>query len=456
MLTINGILPRVDVNGASFALWLSDRTRHGLIQSNGSISVASFTSAFGLGVAGLPTANFIWQYATTYYAGDADDIVLVAAPGILSSANTLTITYLAGSNLRTSYLTSAPKSTCVGTFDNYIVAWNVTESDTYATRVQWCQRGNPSNWTGEGAGFEDLLEMKGVGNRVIGTQDNRLVLFSTLEIWYGLPATYPAQFQFYPLDRGVGCIAPHTITETDMGLVFLGSDLNLRVLPRGGGPSQILAPQMREAIQQSFAVRGSVANNLSLGVYDPIQRLYYLWLDPTLDGTRVPFVLNMDSGEWGRLTHATTNVAPRVGCAFTAPFNSAIASTLFFGNSKGTVFSDNSAVAGEDGSTGVSAVWQSPPIAADLHGCYKTLTNVNVDYRSYSTATLLVSTATNGSSVNALDGSTSLALPRAPMHGRAEHQLYVGGPTPAVRLTSTSTGFEIHRLDVQMVIGGRP
>jgi hypothetical protein len=451
MLTINGIRPRIDVDGTSDDLWISDRTRHGVIASNGSISVASFTSAFGLGVSGLPTANFRWEYATTYYAGDADDIVLVAAPG-LGSWNTLTITYFAGSNFRTSYLTSAPKAQAVGTFDNYVVAWSITDGDVFPTRVQWCQRGNPSNWTGEGSGFEDLLEMKGRGNRVMGTNDNRLLLFSTHEIWYGLPATYPAQFQFYPLDRGLGTSAPNTIQETDIGVLFLGGDLNVRLLPRGGGPSQVFAPQMREEIQQVSAAMGSVAFTTSWAVYDPYQRLYYLYVNQTVDTEYRAFVLNIDTGEWGRL-HYPTYTDPRIGCSFTAPASSAINSTMFYGSSTGTVYSNNTRTSTEDGSP-VQAVWQSPPLAADLHGAYKTLTNVHLDYRSGSTASVNVQVSQNGGTSFA-NGSTVTLVPT--IHPRrGEAQMYAGGELPVIRLTSANTGIEISRLDLQMVIGGRP
>jgi hypothetical protein len=452
MLTINGIRPRIEVNGNSDTLWISDRTRHGVIQSNGSISIASFTSAFGLGVAGLPTANNRWEYATTYYPGDADDNVLVAAPG-LGSWNTLTITYFAGSNFRTSYLTSAPKAQCVGTFDNYVVAWSIDGGTIFPTRIQWCQRGDPSNWTGEGSGFEDLLEMKGRGCRVMGTNDNRLLLFSTHEIWYGLPATYPAQFQFYPLDRGLGTSAPNTIQETDIGVLFLGSDLNLRLLPRGGGPSQIFAPQLREAIQGVSSAMGSVAYTTSWAVFDPLQRLYYLYVNQTVDSSFNAFVLNIDTGEWGRLTYPT-NTDPRVGCGFVAPVSSNINSTMFYGSSTGTVYSNNTKISVEDGST-VQSVWESPPLATDLHGAYKTITNVHLDYRSSSTGTVNVQVSQdNGAGF--LNGST-VTLATAAIRGqRAEAQMYAGSAIPMIRLTSANTNYELHRMDVQMVIGGRP
>jgi hypothetical protein len=455
MLTIQGITPKRDADGTATFLWISDRTRHGLLNtSNGSISVASFVSAGGLGVAGIASSNFMWQYAHVYM-DIADDNVLVCAPGVFSYA-TLHVAYqLAGAPLRYSYLTSAPKARCVGAFDNYVVAWNVEEaggSADFATRVQWCQRGNPNNWTGEGSGFEDLLEMRGEGNRVIGTQDNRLILFSTQEIWYGLPATYPAQFQFYPLERSIGCIAPMTVTETDLGVLFLGTDLNLRLLPVGGGPSRIFAPQMREAMQRVFVTSSSLADNLSWAMFDPLRRLYYLHLDNALLGGFRSFVLNVDTGEWGRIQYP--EITPFVGCAFTAPSGGIVGGpSMYVGDSKGTVYSLNSKIGPELGFP-VTSTWQSAPLAPDLHGAYKVLTNAHLDYRSSSTATIRVGvTAASSDSIIGAVSTVTLSPSEA---GRAEVQMYAGHARPSIYLTSDNTGYELHRADVQMVIGGRP
>jgi hypothetical protein len=453
MLTIQGLTPRRKASGDATEFWASDKTRHALVNSNGSISVASFVSAFGLGVANIVESNFLWQYAHAYM-GSVDDNVLVCAPGIFSYGTLQVVYQPPGSPVRYSYLTSAPRAACVGAFDNYVVAWNIEEAGTgtdFPTRVQWCQRGDPSNWTGEGSGFEDLLEMRGDGNRVFGTQDNRLILFSTQEIWYGLPATYPAQFQFYPLDRSVGLSAAGTAADTDIGIIFLGTDLNLRVLPVGGGPSRILAPQMREAIQKIFQVTGSIANSLSWGVFDPLQRLYYLHLDPSLQGGYKSFVLNVDTGEWGRLQYP--HITPRVGCSFTAPTSSAIAEVMYFGDSNGTIYSHDSTLGTELGND-VTAAWQSGPLAVDLHGAYKTVTNVHVDYRSFSTASLTVRIAQKGAP-SFVGGSNTVALTPAEV-GRAEAQVYAGAGLPSVYLSSSDTGYELHRLDVSMIIGGRP
>jgi hypothetical protein len=354
--------------------------------------------------------------------------------------------------MQTSYLTGAPKSQWVGTFDNYLVAWNIKTDTNLVTRVQWCQRGNPSNWTGEGSGFEDLLEMRGIGNRVIGTQDNRLVLFSTHEVWYGLPATYPAQFQFYPLDRTVGLLAPHTVQETDQGIIFLGSDLNLRILPRGAGASQIIVPSLREALQRIFVAPAAIGLNASFGVFDSIRRLYYLYVDTSLNDIDDAFVVNIDTGEWGKINHA---FFPSNGCAMIAPSGSDTKSNTYFGNSNGTVASANSLVDKDySGSIAVTASWDSPVIASDLPANWKQLVQVDLDYRSFSTGTYQMKVSTDGGNAFA-HSFTSTQLPKAQQVGRATQQVYVGGAFPVVHVQSASTGIELHRVDVSMHLGGR-
>jgi hypothetical protein len=185
------------------AIWLSGSTLHAIVASNGSISRASFVSSFGLGHADL-AQHTRWQYTPAFSGTIASDggYMLVAAGGGGGSYDTLLCLYqTTGSSGAPmySYLTGAPRALSVGGIDNYIIAFNIDGGGAFfGNRVQWCVRGEPSNWTGEGAGFEDLLDMRGSGTAARPMSDGRLVLFTDREIWYGLRATYPAQFQVTP------------------------------------------------------------------------------------------------------------------------------------------------------------------------------------------------------------------------------------------------------------------
>jgi hypothetical protein len=443
---IVGIAELPKTSAAAPEVWISGASFHARLNSNGSISLASFTSAFGLGVAGIPEASY-WEYAPVYLAAISNNGLVAAAAG--PSGNTLQVLYSVSGVYRYSYLTSAPKADHVTTFDNYVIAFNIGEGGTnnkFDTRVQWSVRGNPSNWTSEGSGFEDLLQMKGFGTAIRVMPDGRFVLFSNEQIWYGVGATYPAQFQFNVLDPSVGCHAGRTIQDTDEGLLFLGSDNALRLLPRGGGASRVVVPSIQPVLRRRHNDISQVLN--SWAVYDPLTKLYHLFLN----GSGGPnFVVNTHTGEWGFSEYPGHFV--NAGAAIGLRSNFGRNEGLFLTNSTGTVFSTNSLLATDSGSA-VTMTWHSTPLGSDLAGNHKQVTKVCLDYRSTSTGTLTQKISQDGGNTYQSVGET-VVLNRAPVSGRAEKDVFIGGAFPAIELTSTSTGFELHRLDVSMNIAGR-
>jgi hypothetical protein len=433
-------------------LWYSGQTLHALVSSNGSISRASFVSAGGLGVgAGLATAGD-WHYAQCYSA-NLDENMLVAAG---SSGVTLVCLYQTGGSVTGlplySYLTSAPKAAAVGSLDNYLVAFNVTGTGQFTTRVQWCQRGNPSNWTGEGSGYEDLLDMKGTGRAVQPLSDGRIMLFSDQEIWQGVSATYPAQFQFSAYDTHVGVDGPRTVQETEFGLIFYGSDRALHLLPKGGGPLVDVAPTLTPILRQLG--HSTVLTTALYGVYDPATKLYYFTIIQANLTTR-GFVVNIQTGEWAYQTLPATLATGNGGGAI-AVRTSAYATSgegLYFVSSNGTVFSLDSRASTDFGSV-VTSTWQSAAIASDLPGDYKQMKQVDLDYRADSMSTVILKVSQDGGN-NFNYTAQTLSLASAPMGGRATSQMYVGGIYPSIELTSTSTGFQLHRIDATLGLGGR-
>jgi hypothetical protein len=439
-----GLTELTYANQARPTIWWSTGTGHGIVMSNGSLSRASFISSFGLGIGTLQGDGIGFQYSQTFDGNLNDNMVLAVGR---TSYDTILALYLTSGVPQYSYLTSAPKARSIGAHDNYVVAFNTRSATTNNTRVQWSVRGNASNWTSEGSGFDDLLAMRGVGTAVRGTSDGRLILWSTLETWYGVSATYPAQFTFYPLDQNIGCPAPATIQECDEGILFFGSDYALRLLPKGGGASRVVSQQMAEDMRYNFG--GLSTAEGMFGVYDPLTKLYHLF---AATNSRPAYVLNVVTGEWGRMFY--TSNPPKAGLAMSTS-NSTFGNpeTLLFGNSSGTITSTNSKAGTEHGSV-VTSTWQSPPLGSDLAGNHKQVTKVCLDYRSTSTATLTQKISQDGGNTYQSVGET-VVLNRAPVSGRAEKDVYIGGAFPAIELTSTSTGFELHRLDVSMNIAGR-
>jgi hypothetical protein len=446
-----------EVHSATFVtaptIWFSTQTGHGIINSNGSLSVASFVSSFGLGITGLP-AQTRYQY-TTAFSGVINDNMLLAV-GNLSLNTILALYRAAGSPTgvpQFSYLTSAPKCSAIGAFDNYVVAFNTTGG---RTRVQWCQRGSPSNWTGEGSGFEDLLAMRGSGTAVKGVADGRLILFSEAETWYGLGATYPAQFNFAPLEKNIGCPFPGTIQEIDDGLLFLGSDLQLRLLPAGGGVSRVVSTPIQSILRRQEL---SATNPTHWGLYDPYTKLYHLFIDRSITAN-APFmglVLNTQTGAWAYANYnsdfPSPGFSPAVGVAIALDRTQFTQNEGLFIGSGNTIYSTNSLLASDSGIT-CTAIWRSAPIGAELPGNYKQIVQADCDYRATSRATVALKVSQDGGNSYGYT-AMPLSLLSAPVTGRATSHLYAGGGFPCVELTSTDTGFELHRLDVTINTGGQ-
>lgn len=123
------------------------------------------------------------------------------------------------------------KAASVTAADDRLVFFNISELDAERpNRVAWSTRGNPQDYSVvNGAGFEDLFDMRGVGRAVID-DDNGLVLFSDKEVWRGAPLRGQFSrfaFDFFAINEEIGCPYPNTVAKTPIGVIFLASDLEL-------------------------------------------------------------------------------------------------------------------------------------------------------------------------------------------------------------------------------------
>ena len=107
-----------------------------------------------------------------------------------------------------------------------LVYWNVgytSTSSQLVTRVAWTAAGDPEDNTGIDAGYQDLLDMRGVGTRCFTVAD-QLVVATDQEIWRGTFVGPPYVYQFTPLSRTQGVPFPRAAINTPEGLFFLGDD----------------------------------------------------------------------------------------------------------------------------------------------------------------------------------------------------------------------------------------
>lgn len=176
-----------------------------------------------------------------------------------------------------STLTGNVPAKAVVSFSNYLLFWSTgTFSGAtyipYPTRVQWTDRGDclsPVPTALNLAGYEDLLDARGRGTGA-AVVENKVILFTEEETWQGLELGVPgfAQFQFSPLDRSVGCRRPFTIQNTPEGVMFVGQDNYVYLIPKTGGPPVLVSKQVAQLLR---------GNDSSWAVYNVAEHRYELY-----------------------------------------------------------------------------------------------------------------------------------------------------------------------------------
>jgi len=129
----------------------------------------------------------------------------------------------------TDWLTSGESfaNSCLA-FDERMVFWGSIDSlgTQNPTRAKWSVRGDPDNFTGNGSGFQDLVEMDGTANRIVNTRD-RMLLFTEQDVWEATPRRDSAAFDFRPLEQGIGLAASRALVNTPFGIFWYGTDKKL-------------------------------------------------------------------------------------------------------------------------------------------------------------------------------------------------------------------------------------
>ena len=126
-------------------------------------------------------------------------------------------------------LESMRASKDITSISDRLVFFNVVGSagTRWPTRVLWSARGNPLSYVvADGAGIEDLKDMRGAGQACVRYKDF-LVLFSDVEIWRATPTFDDYAFRFDRVIDNIGCPYPRTIAVTPKGVVFLGRDFEV-------------------------------------------------------------------------------------------------------------------------------------------------------------------------------------------------------------------------------------
>ena len=235
----------------------------------------------------------------------------------------------------------------------------------HPTRVMWSARGNPLSFlVADGAGAEDLMEMRGEGQKAVRFRDFML-LFTEIELWRATPTFDDYAFRFDRVVDSIGCPNPRTIAVTPDGVVFLGVDYEvyitdgvnvLRLGPiEGKGESRIQAHLRGELVTPH---RAWAMYNRTLRRYE----LYYS-ISGSEQGypTRAMFY-DFATQTWWPQTFSNGLTFGLDMTDYTIPFVTATSANSFDPNyfdSFGTAFRASSTITNDAGNT-IDARWRSP------------------------------------------------------------------------------------------------
>jgi len=291
-----------DVEGASCAVAASARSLSFLHPDNQAWSYLSylpptyaFSSGFDVGFAiestltGAPSGSTTDYFRTaSIYDAGRDATIAV------TSNNSNAFFFLEIDSATTTFsnftfpelLDSTYAAKDVASVNDRLVFFNTRDKSgtRYPTRVMWSARGNPTSFLiNDGAGFEDLMDMRGAGQAAIRFRDF-IILFTEYEIWRGTPTFDAYAFRFDKIADNVGCPYPRTIAATPNGVIFLARDREVYATDgsnvvalgpvQGQGPSRIQDKLTEEGI---FLER-------AWAVYDSTDHAYELYY-PTPEST---------------------------------------------------------------------------------------------------------------------------------------------------------------------------
>ena len=483
IVSVTGV-PRQVVSGTTNWAWFSD----------GSWSALSYVTAGG--VSDPPSLSTVQYWdIVQIYDPNSDEMIAVGAPGSHQSL----YCWKSGSTLF-STLSTAPRAKYVAPYDNYLMALNIRDpvsaNSIYVQRVQWSDRGDPSNWTAGLSGFEDLLDMRGAGTRIIA-DGRRIVIFSDLEIWQGVTANAPFQFLFSAIDRGVGCPYPNTISQTPLGIMFLGNGNRIYLLPKDGGGAREIGQRVLVLLRDTHQIANA---ERAWSVYDSYTNTWRLYYRVNGSGPDYPVYavwFHLDSGEWTSQRYNSYSVggatsipltrgwAARVTTSSngtewddsgfsgtwtwaTVPFTwSQLAaattygpSTMFAGASTGSVYKEWSDVdySIEDSTLTLISRWQGAVVAQSVADNLKEVTEVGVDFATpISIGTMVIGV---GSNANPTQSYQEISTRGTAVENPRQLTAFVRATLryPMVTLQSGNGGQtfpgKVRRLSVRFRVGG--
>lgn len=276
---------------------------------------------------------------------------------------------------------SPPKCKYMRAFGPYLVlAYIIDGGDTFYTRVQWSDTGDPETWTGGNAGSANLLEdpedITGLG--IFG---NSLTVHKANSIYVGQLVTTSDVFRFDRKATGVGAVTEAAIENIPSGeQIFLASDgihlFNGITAPLIESPIQ---DELRESMNPEYLFKSQaifveeldeVWFAIPIGsqtepetVYKYNYRTRQIYKDERTDLTAIGIYLNTSALTWDDMTFSWDSTALR----WDSVANLSLNPIVIFGDSSGTSVKRNPASANDE-STAIDGIWDTKDFTAEDFG----------------------------------------------------------------------------------------
>jgi hypothetical protein len=342
--------------------------------------------------------------------------------------------------------------------DNSLVWFNVsTSTQQFPQRVEVSVRGEPSNYAqADGAVFEDIMDMRGVGQRAVADGDN-VVLFTDQQIWRGRKTGDNYRFSYYCVNRTLGSPYPKTIASTPRGIMFLGGDLEMYLLSGDEtirlGPTYTKGPDQGDHSRiQTYLQRRLMNGSLAWGAYNDRDNAYEMFYTSNETNTnlypknRIGLYFDNMSFFESRFSHelsagcviqdieeaVTWDSIPYTWDQFNVPWDTAslgpVARRHAVFSSSGTPYRFRSDQTSDDG-TAIQCNWRSHGLNQGDEFRFDQLHEVWIEYASDSNSSLsLMVSDTVGSSF--IDGyaanlsSSSHSVVMCPVHITAQSPVF--------------------------------
>jgi hypothetical protein len=373
-----------------------------------------------------------------------------------------------------STLTEGPIAKDVSLLQDHVVAWNVrylSSASQLVTRLQWSARGDPENWSSIAsfAGYEDLLDMRGIGTRIFA-QNDQLLVATDKELWRGQYVGAPFVFQFTPFARSLGMPFPNAAIQTPDGLYFLGGDLMVyRIDPYWSAQPVAIG----KAIQRSLHQMDADPNTSFFGYHADARQLTLYFTTTAGAEPMNGFTLEVDTGTWTPqlFQHAlvASFVAPQTSSSATQwnqLVGSFAAQTLTYAQmlgggasgseieslvaSAGTAYSLSHSATSDDGVAVTSEAWLGTLFAA-LPERRKFLDHTRWDLQADSASSVSVSAAPLGGTFQEV--ALAVSAGSSTSQYRANWGIDSVYHTVRIRADAPNT-FSLHGVTVRAKIGG--